>query len=64
MESFGLPTGATTIHREGNIYIFTIVEVTRVNPRVKHIDIFVCFLQEKYKNSIFTPKYEKTTIIP
>ena len=33
-------------------------------PRVKQIDIPVCFLQEQFDNSIFVPKYEKCSIVP
>ena len=35
-----------------------------VTPRVKHIDIPVCFLQEKFDNGIFIPKYEKSSVMP
>ena len=35
-----------------------------VTPTVKHIYIPVCFLQEKFDNDIFVPKYEKSTVVP
>ena len=35
-----------------------------VTPRVKHIDIPVCFLQEKFDNGLFLPKYEKSSVMP
>ena len=43
------------------IYFF---EAKIVTPRVKHIDIPVCFLQEKLDNGIFVPKYEKSIVVP
>ena len=35
-----------------------------VTPRVKHIDIPVCFLQEQFYNGLFLPKYEKSSFMP
>ena len=41
-----------------------VVEAKRVTPRVKHIDIPICFLQEKFENGFFIPKYEKSSVMP
>ena len=41
-----------------------VIEAKRVTPRVKQIDIPVCFLQEKFDNGLFLPKYEKSSVIP
>ena len=40
-----------------------VVEAEIVTPRVKHIDIPVCFLQEKIDNCIFVPKYDKSSVM-
>ena len=42
----------------------SVVEAHRVNPRVKHIGIPVCFLQEKCDNGLFIPKYENSSVMP
>ena len=34
-----------------------------VTPRVKHIDIPVCFRQYCYDNGLFIPKYEMSSIM-
>ena len=47
MEALALHTGAPTVHWEDNTSCIYDVEAKRVLPRVKHIDIPVCFLQEK-----------------
>ena len=39
------------------------VEAKRVTPRVKHIDIPVCFLQKQFDNGLFLPKYENSSVI-
>ena len=46
MEALALHTGAHTVHWEDNIGCISVVEAIIVTPRVKHIDIPVCFLQE------------------
>ena len=46
MEALALYTGAPTLHWEDNTSCIYIVEAKIVTPRVKHIDINVCFLQE------------------
>ena len=46
MEYLALHMGAPTVHWEDSTSFIYIVEAKRVTPRVKHIDINVCFLQE------------------
>ena len=57
MEALALYTGAHTVHWEDNTSCISVVEAKRVTPRVKHIDIKVCFLQEQFDNGLFLPKY-------
>ena len=64
MESLALQTGATTVYWENNTSCISVVEAKIVTPTVKHIDIPVCFLQEKFDNGLFIPKYEKSSVIP
>ena len=49
MEALSLHTGAPTVHWEYNTSFISVVEAKVVTPRVKHIDIPVCFLQENFK---------------
>ena len=35
-----------------------------VTPRVKHIDVTFCFLQEQFDNGLSIPKYEKSSVMP
>ena len=46
MKALALYTGAPTVHWEDNTSYIYVVEAKRFNPRVKHMDIPVCFLQE------------------
>ena len=64
MESLSVHNGAPTVHWEYNTSCISVVESKNVTPRVKHIDIPVCFLQEQFDNGLFLPKYEKSTVIP
>ena len=64
METLALHIGAPTLHWEENSSCISVVEAERVTPRVKHIDITVCFLQEQFDNGLFIPKYEKPSVIP
>ena len=48
MEDLALHTGAPTVHWEDNISCIYVVEDKIVTPRIKHIDILVCFLQKKF----------------
>ena len=57
MEALALYTGAPTVHWEYNTICIYFVEAKIFTPRVKHIDIPVCFLQEQFDNSLFLPKY-------
>ena len=43
MEALALYTGAPTVHCEDNTSCISVIEAKRVTPRVKHIDIPVCF---------------------
>ena len=45
MEDLALHTGAPTVYWEDNTSCIYVVEAKIVTPRVKHIDITVCFLQ-------------------
>ena len=45
MEALALHTGAPTIHWEDNTSCISVLEAKIVTPRVKHMDILVCFLQ-------------------
>ena len=64
MEDLLLHTGAPKVHLEDNTSCIPVVEAKRVTPRVKYIDITVCFLQDKFENDIFLPKYDKSSVIP
>ena len=46
MESLALHNDAQTLHWKGITSFIYIVEYKIVTPRVKHIDIPACFLQE------------------
>ena len=63
MEALALHTGAPTVHWEDNTSCIYVVESKIVTPRVKHLDIPVCFLQEQFNNGLFLPKYEKYSVI-
>ena len=58
MEVLVLYTGAPTVNLEDNTSFISVVEAKRFTPRVKHIDIPVCFLLEQFDNGLFLPKYE------
>ena len=64
MEALELHTGAPTVHWGDNTSCIYVVEDKIVTPRVKHIDITVCFLQEQFDNGLFIPKYEKSSVMP
>ena len=64
MRDLSLYTGAISVHWEDNTNCISVVEAKRVTPRVKHIDIPVCFLQEQFDNGIFISKYEKSSVRP
>ena len=57
MEDLALQTGAPTVHWEDNTNFISAVEDKIFTPRVKHIDIPVYLLQEKFDNGLFLPKY-------
>ena len=64
MEDLALHTGAPTEHWEDNTSCIYVVESKRVTPRVKHVDITVCFIQEKFENVIFIPEYDMYSVMP
>ena len=64
METLALHTGAPTVHWEDKTNCISIVETKIVTPRVKHIDIPVCFLLEQFYNGLFLPKYDNSSAIP
>ena len=45
MEDLEIYTGAPTVHWEDNTSFIYVVDAKLVTPRVKKIDIPVCFLQ-------------------
>ena len=64
MEALALHTGEPTAHCEDNTSCIYVVEDKRVTPRVKHIDIPVCFLHEQFDNGLFLTKYENSSVMP
>ena len=64
MEYLALHTGAPTVHWEYNTSCIFVVEAKIVTPRVKHVEIPVCFLQEQFDNGIFIPKHVKSSVMP
>ena len=64
MEDLALHTGVPTVHWEYNTSCIFVVEAKIVTPRVKHIDISLCFLQEQFDNGLFLPKYENSSVMP
>ena len=63
MEDLAIHTGTSTEHWEDNTSFISIVEATIVTPGVKHIDIPIYFLQEKFDNGLFLPKYDNSSVI-
>ena len=53
MEALALYTCVPTVNWEDNTSCISVVEAKRVTPRVKHIDIYVFFLQEQFENGLF-----------
>ena len=56
MEALVLHTGALIVHWEENTSRIYVVEDKKVTPRVKKIDIPVCFLQEQFDKWCFCSK--------
>ena len=52
IESLAIHTGTPSVHWEDNTSCIYVVEFKIINTKVKHIDITVCFLQEKIDNSL------------
>ena len=57
-------TDAPTVHCEDRTSCISVVQAKMVTPRVKNIDIPVCFLLEQFDNGLFLPKYEKSSVMP
>ena len=64
MEALALHNVAPTVHWEDRTSCISVVEAKIVTPIVKHIDIPVYFLREKFDNGLFIPKYEKSSVMP
>ena len=64
MEALSLHTGAPTVHWEDSTSCISAVEAKRVDLRVKHIDIPVYFLQEKFYNGLIITKYDNSSVMP
>ena len=64
MDSIELQTEAPTVHREDSTSCIYVVEAKRVTHRFMNIESKLFFLQEKYDNGLFIPKYDKYTIMP
>ena len=64
MEVLALHTGAPIVYWEDNTSCISVVEAKIVTTRVKHMDITVICLQEKFDNGLFLPKYEKSSVTP
>ena len=64
MEDLTLHTSAPTLHWEDNTSCISVVGSKIFTTRVKYIDVPVCFIQEKFGNDIFIPKYEKSSVMP
>ena len=58
MESLVLHTGAIKIHLKDNTICIYVVEAKIVTPKVKHVDITVCFLLEQFDNGLVVSKYD------
>ena len=64
MEALALHTGAPTVNWDDDTSCIFVVEDKIVTPRVKHIGIPFCFLQEQFENGLFLPKYEIFSVMP
>ena len=63
MDFLVIENGELTLYWENNTSYISVFAAKRVTPRVKNIDIPVCFLQKQYGNGIFIPVYEKYVIV-
>ena len=64
MESLALHTGASIVNLEDNTSFISIFEAKIVTPRVKHIDNYICFLQEQFDNGLFIQKCDNYSVMP
>ena len=63
MVYLAIHTCAPTVHWEDINSCIFVVEAKMVTPRVKNVEIPVCFIQEKFDNGIFVSKYENSSVI-
>ena len=64
VEAVSLHTGARALYWEENKSCMSIFVAKIVTPRVKHIEIHVCLIQEQFDNDIFVLKYENSSVMP
>ena len=60
------PYHSTLVHHQyigKTTQVVFFCEAKIVTPRVKHIYIHVCFLQEQFYNGLFVTKYEKSSVM-
>ena len=61
---FSTHTGAPTVHWDDNTSCISVVEAKIITPRIKHIYIPVCFLQEQFENCLFLVEYDNASVMP
>ena len=64
MEALSLHTGAHTVHWEYNTSCISAVKAQIITPIIKHVDIPVYFLLEKFYNGLYIPKYDNSSVMP
>ena len=64
MKVLSLHTGAHTVQWEYNTCFIAVVGAKRVTPRLKHIYIPVCYVQEQFDNVLFLQKYDNSIVMP
>ena len=63
MESLAFKNGAPPVYWKENSNSISIVEAKIFPTRFKKIGTTVCFLQERFYNGLFLPKYEKSSVM-
>ena len=58
--SIGLPIGDPTPHYEDNTMVINIAHAHRVTPRLKHMDLPVCYIHNEYRLGTFTTSYRES----
>ena len=56
MEAWAIHTGAPTVNWENSTSFIYVLKSKIVTPKIKHIKIPVCFLQESFDNGLVIPK--------